>query len=313
MKKLNQAWVFSDSIIGHELQSLALANEICDSVVMFNCGLRQPWLSFAPRVLPGFGRNIIWKNNQVPDFECLSDVIVTTGRRMAAIGKYFNRKYKLKHIQILNPKDNPKNYDILVCPEHDSLSATNLIQIKGSLHQFSKERLNQLKESWQSRLCINDKFILSLFIGNPGKLFFKELENLKVEINTQYSSYSLYISASRRTPKKIKQYILDNFSFAKLIWLSEEDGDNPYLGLLSCSDAFMVTADSINMISETVATDKPVVILDYDSVSPKHKNYIKSLGSRVNKLGEKPVVNHQPIYYLKDTAQQVLKKLRLKD
>ena len=118
MKKLKQAWIFSDSIIGHELQSKALADSICQSTHIYHCGLRQPWLSFAPRILPGFGKNIIWKNSSKPDIKNLPDIIITTGRRMAAIGKHFKRKYHLKHVQILNPKDSPKNYDVLICPEH---------------------------------------------------------------------------------------------------------------------------------------------------------------------------------------------------
>ena len=127
MKKLKQAWIFSDSIIGHELQSKALADSICQSTHIYHCGLRQPWLSFAPRILPGFGKNIIWKNSSKPDIKNLPDIIITTGRRMAAIGKHFKRKYHLKHVQILNPKDSPKNYDVLICPEHDNVTAKNVV------------------------------------------------------------------------------------------------------------------------------------------------------------------------------------------
>ena len=309
MKKLNQAWVFSDSIKGHELQSQALANEVCTSFITFHCGLRQPWLSFAPRVLAGFGRNIIWKNKQKPDIEYLPEVIITTGRRMAAVGKYYKRKYKLKHIQILNPKDKPENYDVLICPEHDGLSANNVIQIKGSLHQFSQNKLKQLNQKWRTKILAENNLVLSLFIGNPGKSFFKSLVNLSKEIDKQYPQFTLFISASRRTPSKYKKKITEIFKHAKLIWFSEQNGKNPYLGMLSCSDLFLVTADSINMISETIATDKPVVFLGYDSISPKHKKFIDSLNSRVIQIGEPLEKTYKPIYSLVDVGTQVLKRL----
>ena len=37
-------------------------------------------------------------------------------------------------------------------------------------------------------------------------------------------------------------------------------GDNPYLGLLACADAIVVTEDSVSMVSEAVATDVPVMV-----------------------------------------------------
>ncbi len=37
-------------------------------------------------------------------------------------------------------------------------------------------------------------------------------------------------------------------------------GDNPYLGMLALADAIVVTADSVSMISEAVATEAPVML-----------------------------------------------------
>lgn len=309
MKKLNQAWIFSDSIVGHELQSLALARALCYSHQLYHCGLRQPWLSFAPRILPGFGKNIIWEKQLKPDLDPLPEVIITTGRRMAAVGKYFKRKYNIKHIQILNPKDNPSHYDVLICPRHDDVKSDNVIEIIGSLHEYNKSKLNSLQLEWRSKIISEDKKVLSLLIGNPGKAFFKQLKDLKKTIQSQYDDYQLFISGSRRTPNHQKQRIHALFSQAKLIWFSQEDGENPYPGLISCSDVFMVTADSINMVSELCATEKPVILLAEDLISPKHKKFINSLEGRAVCLKSQLESRYKPLNSLENVVGEVFEKL----
>jgi mitochondrial fission protein ELM1 len=43
-------------------------------------------------------------------------------------------------------------------------------------------------------------------------------------------------------------------------WIWNGEGDNPYLGLLACADAIIVTGDSVSMISEAAATAAPVMV-----------------------------------------------------
>jgi hypothetical protein len=50
-------------------------------------------------------------------------------------------------------------------------------------------------------------------------------------------------------------------------------GDNPYFAYLAFADAFLVTADSVSMISEAGATGKPVHTLDLDGGSAKFARF----------------------------------------
>ena len=43
-----------------------------------------------------------------------------------------------------------------------------------------------------------------------------------------------------------------------LVW--DGQGENPYLGFLALADAFVVTEDSVSMISEAASTGKPVYV-----------------------------------------------------
>jgi mitochondrial fission protein ELM1 len=50
-------------------------------------------------------------------------------------------------------------------------------------------------------------------------------------------------------------------------------GENPYFAFLALADAFLVTADSVSMISEAAATGKPVHILDLDGGNAKFTRF----------------------------------------
>lgn len=297
MKKFNHIWIFSDSILGHEIQSQAVASQLSSHVQLYHCTLRQPWLSFAPKILPKFVNNIIWENNQ-PDINQPPDAIITCGRRMAAIGKYFTRLLNCKHIQILNPGDNPKNYDVLICPEHDELKGKNIITSRGSLHNIKDQSLTKIK-------CeIKPEKLISLLLGNPARGFFKEINTLSQQINHFFPDYALSVCGSRRTPEKQHDSIRNIFSIAHSMWLSKKDGDNPYQYLLACSDVIIATADSINMVSEACATSKTVIVTGHKYISPKHKRFIKSINERLSEFGQLKEVN-EPL----DTLEEVTNKI----
>lgn len=278
MKKFKHIWIFSDSIMGHEIQSIALASKLADKIELFHCTLRQPWLSFAPRILPRFGKNIIWKQIQ-PNTSQGPDAIITCGRRMAAVGKFFKRKIGCRQIQILNPGDNHTNYDVLICPEHDRLKGNNVINSKGSLHNISPESLEKIK--CQEAFEI-DKKIVCLILGNPAQGFFKELDELAIQISHFFPQYQLMICGSRRTPRKYYSTINKAFPKARAVWLTEKNGDNPYQALLACSHSLLVTADSINMVSEACATSRCVIAIGQNYISPKHQRFIASIKNRLS-------------------------------
>jgi mitochondrial fission protein ELM1 len=301
LKKFKHIWIFSDSISGHEIQSQALASQLSDNVDIYHCTLRQPWLSFAPRILPRFGRNIIWEHKS-PNKKQAPDAIITCGRRMAAIGKYYKQQLHCKHIQILNPGDNPKNYDVLVCPEHDRITGSNIVTSLGSIHNISKETLSAFK-------CeIKPKETVCILLGNPAKGFFKNLNQLAIQINQYTPNHDVMICASRRTAKKHHPIIKKVFAGAKILWLDTSDGENPYHKLLANSSVLMVTADSVNMVSEACAGDKCVIAIAQNNISPKHKRFIDSIKHRLSTI-DNLKVNNTPLNTLDKVTKEIIRIL----
>ena len=58
-----------------------------------------------------------------------------------------------------------------------------------------------------------------------------------------------------------------------VLW--QGDGPNPYLGFLGLADAIIVTADSINMVSEACSTGKPVHLLPLGAESRRRAAFLQ--------------------------------------
>lgn len=308
MKRLNRTWIFSDTIKGHEVQSVALAQVISENHKVFPCSIRQPWRTFAPRNLWGFANNLAWLKEHPDSNVFPPDCLITCGRTMAAVGKYFSQKLNKPHIQILNPGDSLDNYTLVILPKHDNKEAENIISIRGSLHGFSPSTLAVLKQNHQHQFNQTKKQV-AIFIGNPQIHFLKnELSQIMNQNPTEKAE--MHLVASRRTSQQSRNYLSENYKDLFNLWMDEGDGENPYLGLLACADEFYVTADSINMVSEVCATKRPVYIISNNELPKKHQRFLQSIEKRYLVIGE-PASNsdREPILNLNEIAEKVLNLL----
>jgi mitochondrial fission protein ELM1 len=71
-----------------------------------------------------------------------------------------------------------------------------------------------------------------------------------------------YVVTSRRTDPQVSRALARDLpAAAKLFdWQSDARADNPYLGLLGCADRFVVTADSISMMTDVASLGRPLAI-----------------------------------------------------
>ena len=110
----------------------------------------------------------------------------------------------------------------------------------------------------------------------------------------------------------MRQYFGDETfydSFEKLEWVNKvASGENPYLSLLAQGRVFLVTADSINMVSEVCATDKPVIAIAQNAISPKHKRFIQSINERLSQF-ESLKEQNRPLNELNRLLEKVVEKV----
>jgi hypothetical protein len=87
------------------------------------------------------------------------------------------------------------------------------------------------------------------------------------------------VTTSRRTSTGVDLIIRRHLEDAEaFVW--DGRGENPYLGMLAWADAFVVTADSVNMICEAASTGKPIHILSLPGGRQKAQMFQCSVAQR---------------------------------
>ena len=79
--------------------------------------------------------------------------------------------------------------------------------------------------------------------------------------------YGILLSSARRTPPTIIQELKKYQD--EQTWFFLGEGENPYLCFLQQADQFMVTSDSVSMVSEVLFTGKPIYLLDLDGFNKR--------------------------------------------
>ncbi|KAF7149848.1 hypothetical protein RHSIM_Rhsim02G0146800 [Rhododendron simsii] len=98
--------------------------------------------------------------------------------------------------------------------------------------------------------------------------------------NVLVSCGSVSISFSRRIPAKISNLIVKEFGNHPKIYIWDGEEPNPHMGHLAWGDAFVVTADSVSMVSEACSTGKPVYVIGMECCTWKFVEFQKSLRER---------------------------------
>jgi hypothetical protein len=269
-------WVLHDGKAGMASQALGLAEAAGFCFIEKRLHIRFPWTCLPPRLwfLPLTATR--------PDEATLSppwpDLVVGCGRNAAMPALAIRRASGGRTLaaQIQDPGVGHREFDLLVVPEHDRLRGPQVIVTRGAVHRVTRARL-AAESSRFPVLAAMPRPILSVLIGGANKAYRLTLrrvgeiaEALADVLRSQGGS--ALVTPSRRTGAAgiaLLRNRLENLPAA--IW--DGCGENPYFAYLALADAFMVTADSVSMISEAAATGKPVHILGLDGGNAKFAHF----------------------------------------
>jgi mitochondrial fission protein ELM1 len=278
----NLCWVISNGTPGMENQALGLAERINLPIAVKRVRLTWPWSQIAP-FSPGapFGR-------QTPD----SDVLAPPWPRLAiGVGRQsipFMRA--IKHaspatitVQCQDPRTDLSQFDLVVPPEHDGLTGLNVFPILGSPHRITPEKLAEATVHFAPRfekLCAPR---LAVLIGGKNRAYdfgTETVQRLTSTLADLSRNFGLMVSTSRRTGLANTTLIESALAGTGADLWKGGGGENPYLGVLAWADAFLITADSVNMASEAAATGKPVHIFTLPCRSTKFDSFHHALAAR---------------------------------
>jgi uncharacterized protein len=291
--------IYSDGAAGNELPALALASAL--STEPPGCvRLRAPWpqkmwLPHGPVLAPAR-----WQPPLAAD--AWPDIAIGAGRLGAAALLTVRRasKGQTRTLQILDPRIPPARYDLVIAPAHDRLSGANVIQVEGSLHAIDAAWIARERFAHAPLGRLESPRTVVLIGGRRRgvKLGSSDFERLAETLRNWRSrdGGSLLLLGSRRTPQAWKNALRRALPQAELRWFGAEDGDNPYRGAMAWGDRFIVTADSVNMLSEALGTGQPVYSLCSGVPAGKLGEFHRALveSGRLRPLRAQPAVWDYP-------------------
>jgi mitochondrial fission protein ELM1 len=244
-----------------ENQAVGLAEAMGLTPVIKRVRLKTPWRILSPHVtaLKRFAMSERG-DSIVPPWP---QILIATGRPSILPSLYIKGQSggRTFTVQLQDPVSLRRRFDRIVVPAHDGLSGSNVIAMDGALHRITLQRLAAEAPRWTDRFSHIPHPRVAVLLGGAnsryrlGRAEVQELAQQLKAISAQ--GYGLLITGSRRTGagnmESLRQALAGCPAF-----ISDGSGDNPYFGMLAHADAFAVTCDSVNMISEACSTGKPV-------------------------------------------------------
>jgi mitochondrial fission protein ELM1 len=215
--------------------------------------------------------------------------------RQAALATRLLRAHGARVVQILDPRIDPRHWDVVIAPEHDGLHGDNVLPMLGSLHPVDDAWLAQAREDF-SVLAQLPQPRTTLLLGGPGRHVGMDDRSLAAHLSQLQSVLrreggSLLLTTSRRTPDAWRALARQQFATVPGVrWFgakhagmgpaSADGDDNPYPGLLAWADRIVCTPDSVNMVSEACATRVPVFVIDPAGARGRLRRFHDSLKAR---------------------------------
>jgi hypothetical protein len=265
LKLHGECWVITDEAAGNQRQALALAEHLGMPNRHLVLEPRAPWSWLAPRLILG-GKLALPAAQRTWFAPPWPAVAIGCGRSAALFTRLLRplSAGRCHTVQILDPRLDPGWWDTVIAPRHDALAGANVLQPLGSLNSVDdawladgRDACPHFDELPQPRVGVllgGPRRGIALDAGYARELGRHLLARQRDE------GGSLLVLASRRTPAALTDVLRPLLAGVPgMLWAGNDDGPNPYPGVLGWADRLVVTPDSVNMLSEACAVGCPVL------------------------------------------------------
>lgn len=273
-------WIMSDGKPGMENQCLGLAEALGLDPVVKRLTIRQPWRSLPPQ---------LWLTplsalapSSDPVTTPWPDLLIATGRQTVAIARHIRAASRGSTftVQIQNPAVSLNSFDLVVTPKHDQQSGPNVIETFGALNRVRSSAIEAAADAFADSVAHLPRPLVAVLLGGDNKVYRMTADAShdlasKLHLLAEASGGGLLITPSRRTGTENAAIIRQGLEGLPQVWHSD-GAPNPYLGWMGLADAFVVTSDSVNMISEPCGTGKPVFVYHLPGGAPKFDRFHKA-------------------------------------
>ena len=252
-----RAWIISDGRAGHLAITLGIAEALGTEAVVKQVEARWP----LPLLAPWGPADQRFINALLA--EPWPAIALGAGRQTVPVMRALRRRSGGAIFTVIgqDPKTGAGDADLIWVPQHDGRRGANIIATLTPPHRFSPARLAALRKNLPAEIAALPSPRIALFLGGAGGGYSwpaTEIERFAQLLRTLAAQgLSFLITSSRRTPPELAR-AAERATAGAPRWLWSGGGENPYGAFLAHADAFIVTADSVNMAGEAAATGRPI-------------------------------------------------------
>jgi uncharacterized protein len=284
-----RCWIVTDGKAGDLNQCLGVAERLgltpdirtvsprAPFVWLMPLSWRLPYIATDPRERPGMADG--------PLAGALPDLVIASGRRAAPYLPAIKRASggRTFTVCLKDPRTSNAIADFLWVPEHDRLRGPNVMTTLLSPHRITPVKLAVIRAEPPPRIAALPKPRVALLIGGNSKDFtFSEgdITRFVGDVGALAATGAgIMATASRRTPPGLAaplRALVEQHGG----WFWDGAGENPYPAFLALADALVVTAESVNMIGEALATGQPVHLFRPTGGSRKIDQFLRGLEAK---------------------------------
>ena len=331
--------ILSDRKVGHLRQSQAVKNileqALYEREIKYNTQIaevryKSKWAKYFVQFISafycplliqgrfGFLRWFLTKESFAQVSSLKVDYVISCGSSVSHINFLLSQDYKAKSIIILKPGIlDFRKFDLVFLPDHDRylvrMQRPNITFLRSAPNLINKKYLaeqSQLLLNRFSHLKTNCRYKIGIFIGGNSsrvylsdkqiKILIRQVQEIARELNA-----SILVTTSRRTPKKIEQYLhrklKKNPLCPLLILANQENVPEAVGGIMGLSDIIITSGDSISMVSESASSGKSTIVF----LPEERAKVLKGINKHkyfVEKLNEKGFIRSSEV---KDIGQSI--------
>jgi uncharacterized protein len=280
-----RALVLASGKIGHEVNCLGVARALGLQPRVVDLRPRALFAALAPYgpVDPRDGP----KRTDGPLTPPYPDIVFASGRISVPYFRALKRlsRGRVFGVFLQDPRWSRSAADLIWVPEHDRLRGERVFVTPTSPHPLGPLALERARRAPDPRVAALPPPRLALVLGGQSSVYRFEPHDCAalaaIVRLAAAAGFSVMATPSRRTPAALVDAVRAAVAEAprqNFFW--DGQGDNPYPSMLATADCVVVTADSVNMVGEALATRAPVHVFEPSGGDAKMRGFIERLTAR---------------------------------
>jgi len=198
------------------------------------------------------------------------DLVITIGRRPAMAALWIRRQSgnRTRIVIIGRPKRRLDAFDLVIASaQYRVPDAPNVEQIGLPLMRVDGARLAAAARDWAPVFDAIPRPLVVLLVGGATKPYRLDPATVPALVATAHgyataagANGTVYASTSRRTGPAVVAALRRQLPPGSTLYEVDSGTPNPYLALLGAGDVFVVTGDSMSMLTETARLGRRIAI-----------------------------------------------------